>query len=62
MSVAAIKSATDQLSQNVNDKGLVLTLIPQETESELLTSVRKVAESIADIRDAVTSAIDLYTR
>ena len=58
--VAAIKSATDQLSQNVNDKGLVLTLIPQETESELLTSVRKVAESIADIRDAVTSAIDLY--
>ena len=58
--VATVKSATDQLSQNVNDKGLVLTLIPPETESELLTSVRKVAESIASIREAVTSAIDLY--
>jgi len=58
--VTTVKSATDQLSQNVNDKGLVLTLIPPETDSELLTSVRKVAESVANIREAVTSAIELY--
>ena len=58
--VTTVKSATDQLSQNVNDKGLVLTLIPPETDSELLTSVRKVTESVASIREAVTSAIDLY--
>ena len=44
----------------MNDKGLVLTLIPPETDSELLTSVRKVAESVANIREAVTSAIELY--
>jgi len=58
--VTTVKSATDQLSQNVNDKGLVLTLIPPETDNELLTSVRKVAESVANIREAVTSAIELY--
>jgi uncharacterized lipoprotein YmbA len=58
--VTTVKTATDQLSQNVSDKGLVLTLIPPETDSELLTSVRKVAESVANIRGAVTSAIDLY--
>jgi hypothetical protein len=58
--VATVKSATDQISQNVNDKGLVLTLLPAETDNELLTSVRKVAESVASIREAVTSAIELY--
>ena len=58
--VTTVKSATDQISQNVNDKGLLLTLIPPETDSELLTSVRKVAESVANIREAVTSAIELY--
>ena len=58
--VTKVKTATDQLSQNVSDKGLVLTLIPPETDSELLASVRKVAESVANIREAVTSAIDLY--
>jgi len=58
--VTKVKTATDQLSQNVSDKGLVLTLIPPETDSELLTSVRKVAESVANIREAVTSAIELY--
>jgi uncharacterized phage infection (PIP) family protein YhgE len=58
--VTTVKSATDQLSQNVNDKGLVLTLIPPETDSELLTSVRRVAESVASIREAVASAIELY--
>jgi uncharacterized phage infection (PIP) family protein YhgE len=59
--VTTVKTATDQLSQNVSDKGLVLTLIPPETDSELLTSVRKVAESVANIRGAVTSAIELYS-
>ena len=49
--VTTVKTATDQLSQNVSDKGLVLTLIPPETDSELLTSVRKVAESVANIRE-----------
>ncbi len=58
--VTTVKSATDQLSQNVNDKGLVLTLIPPETDSELLASVRRVAESVASIREAVASAIELY--
>jgi len=58
--VTKVKTATDQLSQNVGDKGLVLTLIPPETDSELLTSVRKVAESVANIRETVTSAIELY--
>ena len=58
--VTTVKSATDQLSQNVNDKGLVLTLLPPETDNQLLTSVRKVAESVASIREAVTSALELY--
>lgn len=55
-----VKSATDQLSQNVNDKGLVLTLIPPETDSQLLASVRGVVEAVATVREGVASALDLY--
>lgn len=58
--VNTVKSATDQLSQNVNDKGLVLTLIPPETDSQLLASVRGVVEAVATVREGVASALDLY--
>jgi len=50
----AIRDATDQLSQNVTDKGLVLTLLPEERETTPADIIRFVAQHygirVADLK------------
>ena len=50
-SVSNVKNASAQLSQNVSDKGLVLTLLPTTKEQELTAAAQSVRDDFAAIRD-----------
>jgi hypothetical protein len=57
---AGISDASQQLSQNVTDKGLVLTLLPEEREDQLVERVTSLAESIQSVVDVARSALEMY--
>ncbi len=60
-SIASTVSDTSALiSKNVEDKGLVLSLLPPEKEAELTGLLGSLAESFNNIRDAVKGGINLY--
>lgn len=56
----AIRSATQQLSQNINDKGLVLTLLPEEREQALVTQASELNETVQSVVDALNAGLELY--
>jgi len=58
--VSSLEATTAQLSQNVNDKGLVLTLLPQGREDALSAKVQQFMEEFNRVREVVVSTIDLY--
>ncbi len=49
-----------QIAQNVTDKGLVLTLLPEEREQNLVESATAVKDTFQGIQESITSAVDLY--
>lgn len=55
-----IRSATDQISQNITDKGLVLTLLPEEREQELATQANDLQETVNSVVDALNAGLELY--
>jgi len=55
-----ISDATEKISQNVTDKGLVLTLLPEEREQQLVDDVSSVRDSFAEIRASVRNGVELY--
>jgi hypothetical protein len=58
--VGVLEDATVRISQNVNDKGLVLTLLPQGREDALTAKVQQLAEEFDKVREVVVGTIDLY--
>ena len=54
-SVSSVEDASVQLSQNVNDKGLVLTLLPPTKEQELSVAVQSAREQYASILDLLNA-------
>jgi hypothetical protein len=50
-SVSSVESASAQLSQNVNDRGLLLTLLPTTKEQELTTAAQSVRDNFVAIWD-----------
>jgi hypothetical protein len=58
--VAEIRSATQQLSQNVTDKGLVLTLLPEEREQALVTQANELRQTVQSVVDAINAGLELY--
>jgi len=58
-SVNEIETAVDRISQNVNDKGLVLTLLPSEKEQELSDTVDSVQEELSAVRDSLIAVQEL---
>ena len=56
----SIGEASDQLSQSVTDRGLILTLLPEEKEQELVAKVNELTESIDAVLEAVDEGLDLY--
>ena len=60
-----IESASSQLEQNVDDRGVVLTLLPETREQELTAAVISVQEDFAAIREllkAVNETIQAFNR
>ena len=57
--VSTVESAADQFAQNTADKGLVLTLLPPETEQELEATTQRIGEGLDDIRSLIQAAADL---
>ncbi len=58
--VTAVQDATTKLSQNVNDKGLVMSLLPPEKEQELQSRVDTFNAKFAGIRETLEAAVELY--
>ena len=58
--VSSLETATTQLSQNVNDKGLVQILLPLGREDALSAKVQKAVDDFNSVREVVVSTIDLY--
>ena len=55
-----IKDATDQLSQNVTDKGLVLTLLPEAREQKLIDQAQDLQQNINAVGDTLRAGLELY--
>ena len=55
-----ISDASQQLSQNVTDKGLVLVLLPEEKEQQVIETASSVQETFTGIRESIAKGLDLY--
>ena len=56
----AIEDASRQISQNVSDQGLVMTLLPAERGQELADTAASVRETYNGIRESIAQVLDLY--
>lgn len=57
---AEITDASQQLSQNVTDKGLVMVLLPEAQEQALIETVSSVQDTYNGIRESIAKGLDLY--
>jgi archaellum component FlaC len=57
---AAISDATNQLSQNVTDKGLILTLLPEEREQKLVTQAEELQQDLSSVGETLKAGVELY--
>jgi ABC-type transporter Mla subunit MlaD len=55
-----VSNVTQQIGENVTDKGLVLTLLPEDRERMLVEKVQSVVDTLTAIRGAVNSAFEMY--
>ena len=58
-SVSTVEDASVQLSQNVNDKGVVLVLLPTTKEQELTSAAQSVRDDFASIRDYLNATQEM---
>ena len=58
-SVSSVEAASAQLSQNVSDKGLLLTLLPPTKEQELIATAQSVRDDFAAIRDFLNATNEM---
>ena len=57
---AEITDASQQLSQNVTDKGLVMVLLPEAQEQALIETVSSVQDTYNGVRESIAKGLDLY--
>ena len=58
--VTEITDATQKLSVNVSDKGLVMVLLPEEREQQLTDRADAVRETFGTIKESLSTAVELY--
>jgi hypothetical protein len=58
--VSSLEAVTAQIGQNVNDKGLVLTLLPPGREDALTAKVQQFVDDFNAVRDVIVSTVELY--
>jgi len=56
----AISEVTKQLSQNVTDKGLILTLLPEEREQKLATQADELQQNLNSFLEVLKSGLEMY--
>jgi hypothetical protein len=57
---AEISDASNKIRQNVDDKGLVLTLLPEEKEKQFVETVNSARDTYTGIRASIAEGLDLY--
>lgn len=56
-----VSEVSKNISQNIADKGLIATLLPQEQEQNLTAKLGELQDSFNNIKDLVFAGINLYT-
>ena len=51
---------SQQISQNVQDKGLVATLLPEEKEKQLQERIAGMVETLKTVHEALSASVELY--
>lgn len=57
--VGEVEAAADRIAGEVEDKGLVLTLLPPEKEQELGASVQQVVDGLVSVREVLQAVVEL---
>ena len=57
---AEITDATQQISQNVTDKGLAMVLLPEAQEQKLIETATSVQNTYEGVRESIATGLDLY--
>jgi predicted PurR-regulated permease PerM len=57
---SGVESALNNISGNIQDKGLILTLLPAEKEKELTDSIKEVIDVYTSVRDTLLGIKLLY--
>jgi hypothetical protein len=57
---AEISDTSQQLSQNVTDKGLVMVLLPEAQEQKLIEIATSVQDIYNGVRESIAKGLDLY--
>ena len=60
MQTDEIASASDQLSQNVANRGLVMVLLPEDKEQKLSDAAGMVQDTYQGFHATITSSLELY--
>lgn len=55
-----IADASQQLSQNITDEGLVLVLLPEEKEQQLIETADSLRETFDAIRSSIATGLEFY--
>jgi hypothetical protein len=58
--VTDITDASNKISQNVTDKGLVLVLLPESKEQQVVDTANAVRDTFNGYRETITRGLDLY--
>ena len=57
---SSVSEVSLRLSQNIEDRGLILTLLPAEQEEKLTAQIGQIQETLNTIRDFLTAGINIY--
>ena len=57
--VGEVEAAVDQIAQNVEDKGLVMTLLPPEKEQKLESTAEQISDGLDSVRGVIEAVVEL---
>jgi gas vesicle protein len=57
---SGVSDASAKISQNINDQGLLLTLLPAEQEQKLVDQVKQIQDSFNAVSEVLASGVALY--
>jgi hypothetical protein len=57
---SAVSAISLKIGQNIEDKGLVATLLPAEQEEKLNATITSIQETLSTVREFLTAGIGIY--